>query len=437
MPTPPYGRRTKDRCDSRGTCLRRMGSSWTLFFSTCHTTEKSTRLPRVPSLMPRRQVRPAGRELLSAYSSLHVPSHKEHKLPWLFGTADPPDPAMDVETECGVDVQALVLELPDVLPPAMSTKARPITSVACAHITFSQSSIWDQREQADLPRALWRRVLQALAHVTLKEHEYVPGTIAQVLQDLRDAAVVATGTEDVAVCLLVDELLKVDPDAIGPLLDGLTSAVQYQLTVCHQPVFLLVTSLLAHGSVRGWFTAARRPIRLIPLPVISEADLRKVAQAMVDVILDFWVASMGGNEVKKLKGRGFLHRLVLYNVYLCGRHFRSLEAAFQGLFITLCRATSCPWGTSCMAAPTQLSIVQRLYPASRTHRRKCLGSSLRFSPNCSRRHLASSCCVPLCHHMRTSLSKKAPSVTCCWKGALRLCESVTQWHFSRFDLTLC
>ena len=85
-------------------------------------------------------------------------------------------------------------------------------------------------------------------------------------------------------------------------------------------------------------TESKRPIKLIPLPVLSDSSLEEIADKVYTSTLEVLESANLFTEKEFLKfcKKGDLERLVSVAVYVSGRHFRMLETVVQVIIVISC-----------------------------------------------------------------------------------------------------
>lgn len=206
-----------------------------------------------------------------------------------------------------------------------------VNEVISIPISFNQHTSYSPEKDANLKHAIMDRILECLIGGGTNRNRdlSIYSDLKALFDDIR-AALRNHVDHSIGILLCVDETLKVEASKRSELLDLLGKFQQESLRD-GEPNFVLITGLYYDQVYEDFRTRSGRPLRLVNLPMVSHARLNDVATSIVDNLLHILHYDEQWRK-KQLEYNQHLRRLVLWMVYMGGRHFRALENGVNRLF---------------------------------------------------------------------------------------------------------
>lgn len=209
------------------------------------------------------------------------------------------------------------------------------------HVTFNQTSTYpcggeDTLCSSIMESIAWRILLTLDSNFSYSRWEdYRCFRLEDIIDDIR--AVVAKEkkiqTSEVGIIFMIDELMKVnDKDKIELLLNQCACIQQKDLSNSIA-TFFVITSL-KYTPVHELRTKSGRPVKLIPLTVMSDLALEQQVEVISSQFHNL-ISKGNPNDLKRLQGSGIIRHYVNLVVWTSGKHFRSLEFMLDFLYHSL------------------------------------------------------------------------------------------------------
>eukprot|EP01013_Petalomonas_cantuscygni_P000519 TRINITY_DN1053_c0_g1_i1.p1 TRINITY_DN1053_c0_g1~~TRINITY_DN1053_c0_g1_i1.p1 ORF type:complete len:751 (+),score=75.36 TRINITY_DN1053_c0_g1_i1:77-2329(+) len=234
----------------------------------------------------------------------------------------------------------LCRQLADCLPLHLQ-KTHRIPHCVCLLVTFNQTTTWGTLKpdkDKNTVGAVAARCLLSLQKSPVLVDGPWPATFPEMLEDIRAAVKRFHKVDDcksIAVCILLDEIMKVPCEQRRHILDEMTGAMQTDLSL-FRPTFLLITSLDTKPVVDVLQTACNRPLAPVPLHGITQNDARHIADRIFNFLIACLATVVSKDDVAAARGCGAVWRWLLHYVDRAGPHFRSLETVVREALGSFC-----------------------------------------------------------------------------------------------------